>query len=164
MEWLTMPKKMQSFLKKYKYVLIVFLVGAVLMFLPNGDKQKENTEYSSPKIMGRSNIEQDLEKILSQVSGAGRVSVMLTTAEGEKTYYQSNTDTSNDHSSEDTVILTDAQRSQNGLITQVNPPIYQGAIIVCDGADDPVVHLTIVEAVSRATGLGANNISVLKMN
>jgi stage III sporulation protein AG len=35
--------------------------------------------------------------------------------------------------------------------------------VVCQGADDPVVKLLIVDAVSKVTGLGADKISVMKM-
>ena len=63
----------------------------------------------------------------------------------------------------DTVIITDSERNQNGLIHQINPPSYMGAIIVCQGADDPAVKLSITEAVSKITGLKTNRISVLRM-
>jgi stage III sporulation protein AG len=63
----------------------------------------------------------------------------------------------------ETVIITDAQRAQQGLVKQVNPPVYLGAVVVCQGADRASVRLAIVEAVANATGLGADKISVLKM-
>ena len=112
-------------------------------------------------------LEEKLASILSQVDGAGKVQVILTAAAGEEIIYQTNNDlTSNDESNStdvDTVTITDSERNQTGLIRQVNPPIYQGAIVVCQGADDPTVQLAIVDAVSKLTGLGANRISVLKM-
>ena len=42
-------------------------------------------------------------------------------------------------------------------------PTYLGAVIVCQGGDSPTVKLAIVEAVSNATGLSADKITVLKM-
>ena len=63
-----------------------------------------------------------------------------------------------------TVTVTDAQRNESGLVRQIVSPKYRGAIIVCGGADDPVVCLAIKDAVSNATGLGTDRISVLKMN
>ena len=92
---------------------------------------------------------------------------MLTVASGEETIYQS--DTSNSSSTDsstnrsETITITDAQREQFGLVKQINPPIYKGAIVVCSGANDPTVKLDIVEAISKITGLGADKISVLKM-
>ena len=52
---------------------------------------------------------------------------------------------------------------ESGLVQRVDPPKYLGAVIVCQGADKAAVKLAIVEAVSKATGLGADQISVLKM-
>jgi stage III sporulation protein AG len=63
----------------------------------------------------------------------------------------------------DTVIITDSSRNESGLIRQVNPPVYLGAIVLCQGGDRPSVRLAIVDAVSKVTGLGADRISVLKM-
>lgn len=37
----------------------------------------------------------------------------------------------------------------------------KGAIIVCDGAADPVVRLNVIEAVEAYTGLGCDKIQVL---
>ena len=95
------------------------------------------------------------------------VQVMLTLASGEETLYQTNEDYSiGDNTNtkrSDTVTVTDAQRNETGLIRQQNPPKYLGAIVVCNGADSPEVRLAVVEAVSKVTGLGADDISVLKM-
>ena len=92
---------------------------------------------------------------------------MLTVSAGETTLYQNDQDTNTGDTTssvrQETVIITDSDRNQHALISQVLPPKYQGAVIVCQGADLPTVKLAIVEAVSKATGLGADQISVLKM-
>jgi stage III sporulation protein AG len=97
------------------------------------------------------------------VRGTGKVSVMLMEASGEEIIYQTDTSAASDSTKIDTVMVTDAQRNQNGLIRKIIAPQYCGAIVVCSGADDPQIRLEIVEAVSRITGLGADRISVLKM-
>jgi stage III sporulation protein AG len=61
------------------------------------------------------------------------------------------------------VIITDSDRAQQGLISQVLPPSYLGAVIVCQAGDQPEVKLAVVEAVCDAVGLTADKISVLKM-
>jgi stage III sporulation protein AG len=101
----------------------------------------------------------ELAEILSKIKGAGKVEVMLTTAQGQETCYQ--TDSRGEDQS--TVTITDSARNETGLIRQVNPPTYLGAIIVCQGGDDPGVRLAIVESVAKVTGLGADRISVMKM-
>ena len=108
-----------------------------------------------------------MSQLLSNVEGAGQVEVMLTIASGEEVIYQidenrSIADSSNNNNSH-TVTVTNSDRDQEGLVKQVNPATYKGAIILCQGANDPTVRLQIVEAVSKITGLGANCISVLKM-
>ena len=62
-----------------------------------------------------------------------------------------------------TVTVTDSQRNERGLINKTSAPIYRGAVVVCDGADNPQVNLDIVSAVSNITGLRSDQISVLKM-
>ena len=61
------------------------------------------------------------------------------------------------------MIIVDADRKESGLIKQVNPQKYLGAIVVCQGADSPSVRLAITQAVSRIIGLSADKICVLKM-
>ena len=118
------------------------------------------------ETQARTDITEELTEILCQIEGAGRVKVMLTAATGETTVYQQDEDiTSGENGSirRETVIITDSDRGQSGLVQQVNPPEYLGAIIVCEGADRAAVRLSIIEAVSKVTGLGTDRISVLKM-
>lgn len=42
-------------------------------------------------------------------------------------------------------------------------PTYQGALVVCDGAERASVRLAVTQAVSSLTGLGSNKIAVVKM-
>ena len=95
--------------------------------------------------------------------GAGTVKVLLTTTAGEETVYQTDVDQNNEDVRSDTVVLTKSTRDQLGLIRQVKAPVYRGAIIVCKGADSADVKLSLVDAVSKITGLRSDQISVLKM-
>ena len=162
----TAKAKIKAIFVKYKFVLLVVGIGILLMIFPN-KKTTQETTREAVIVQQQTNPETSLANILSHIDGAGRVEVMLTVLEGEKTIYQTDKDLSEDQNGQtnhsDTVIITGTDRLQNGLITQIIPPVYLGAIIVCDGADDPNIRLRIVEAVSRSTGLGADRISVLKM-
>lgn len=104
-----------------------------------------------------------LIQILSRISGVGEVRVLLSIAEGEETLYQTDSQMSQDQSRIETVLVTGSDRAQAGLIKQVKPPVYRGAVVVCKGGDKASVRLAVVEAVSCLTGLGADQISVLKM-
>ena len=158
--------KVKGAFSKYKYVAIVLLIGIGLMLIPSVEKEtktelQQNTE--EPAI----SLEETLSRLLSKMQGAGKVDVMLNIGQGEEIIYQVDEDMSESASGHSdrtqTVTLTDGQRNQHGLVQQVNPPTYLGAIILCQGANDPVVKLSIVEAVSKVTGLNASQICVLKM-
>lgn len=159
-------KLIDSF-KKYKYSILVLLIGLLLMAIPGKTTRKYENVTSNNTEINASKLEDRLSVILSQVSGAGKVEVVLTASAGEEVIYQTNNDSSigdsTEHDKSNTVTITDAERNQTGLIRQINPERYLGAIVLCQGADDPAVCLAIVDAVSKATGLGANKISVLKM-
>lgn len=165
MEIRSFYKKLPQFFHKYKYVGLVLLIGIVLMLLPTGsDKNTTTGAQQVQNVQQEPSVEEQLAAVLRQTKGVGEVKVLLTKGEGEETLYQTDTEMSSgeaDRSS--TVTVTDAERNQTGLVRQVNPPTYLGAVVVCQGADDPQVRLAVVDAVSKATGLKANCISVLKM-
>lgn len=165
MDWLSVGSKAADIVKKYRYAFLVVLIGLALMLIPTGKTSPEPQPEKS-QIEQKPQLDDRLADILSQIQGAGKVQVMLTVAAGEKTIYQTDQDISGGESTSsrfDTVIITDENRAEAGLVQQINPATYLGAIIVCQGADNASVRLAIVEAVSRATGLGADRISVLKM-
>ncbi len=151
-------QKVTALLVKYRYAVMVLALGMVLMLLPSGITSAE-PEATEPVPVLTSSDQEKLASILSQIRGAGRVEVLLSYASGERTQYQ--TDGSDDRT--DTVTVTDSDRNQTGLVTQVDPARYGGAIIVCQGAGDPSVKLAIVDAVSKFTGLTSNQIAVLEM-
>lgn len=150
--------------KKYAWPAIILLAGMVLLLLPGKDPQETEGQGIIETADNIMSLEEALSEILSTVQGAGKVKVMLSVASGEETLYQSNRNLSeNGSGKEDTVIISDSQRNELGLIKQINPPVYQGAIVVCQGADSPAVRLALTEAVARVTGLTMDKISILKM-
>ena len=163
MDWITLQSRGKEIWKKYRYVLLVVLAGLVLLALPErSTDEKAQTEVS--QTQPKSDLQEDLETILSQVQGAGKVRVLLTQAEGERTVYQTDTDAdASGGTRRDTVILTGSDRVQTGLVQQQLSPVYLGAVVVCQGADSASVRLSVVEAVANATGLSTDRITVLKM-
>ena len=160
-------KDISTKFQKYKYVGIVVVVGIVLMLLPNLSFEEKKSDVLPDTIEQTISLQQELEQILSQISGAGRVRIMLNEQVGEERIYQYNEDITVSDSVTSTknsiVTVADADRNENGLIKKINSPIYRGAIVLCQGADNPVVKLAVSEAVSKITGLGLDKIIVLKM-
>ncbi len=167
MDWAAVTGKLTQGSRKYRYCLRVLLIGVGLMLIPERETAEDNAapQETAPVESG-TELQEALAQILSQIDGAGEVQVMLTVASGEETVYQTDEKLSGGESGSqdrDTVIITDADRAESGLVRQVNPPVYLGAIVVCQGADRASVKLAIVDAVAKATGLDSTQISVLKM-
>ena len=157
----------KEFFYKNRAVALVVLLGVLLMLLPTGKTEAQQPQRQETVSEPRENLETRLEQILSQVSGAGNVRVLLTQERGETSVYQLDlqevTDGDRREIRQDTVTVTGSDRQQEGLLTQVEAPRYRGAVGVCQGGDNPTVRLSVVEAVSGATGLPSNRITVLKM-
>lgn len=159
-------KKLSKWSQKYRYPLVIVLIGLVFLAFPARKNMQSAAETPTTEAK-KPDLSQQLAQILSQIDGVGKVNVMLTVAEGEKIYYQKDEDITNGDTSssirQETILVNDGNRNQQALISQIMAPKYQGAIIVCQGGDIPAVRWAIVEAVSKTTGLGADQISVLKM-
>ena len=164
MDWIGYKTSIAAYWKKYRYIGLVLLAGLLLISFP---QQKPDSSVPEVTTIRTETMEQSLSALLSKLSGAGKVEVLLSRKSGEETIFQLDEDrTSGTDRTElrtDTVMVTDAQRNETGLIRQINPPVYLGAVIVAQGGDSPAVKLAIVEAVMDVTGLKSHQITVLKM-
>jgi len=156
----------RRFIDKYKYALLVLLLGIVLMSLPT-KKESANNSIDVVEENTEQSVDATLSQMLSMISGVGKAEVFLTVATGELIQYQTDehitTSDAAGNTQSTTVTVTDSDHNQVGLIRQVNPPTYLGAIVVCQGADSPSVRYAVIDAVSKVTGLGTDRISVMKM-
>ncbi len=161
--------KGKEWTNRYRYVLLVLLIGIAFMLWPEKAESEELSAMpmaSEPQNDFWVNSEY-LENLLSEIHGCGRVKVLLTYSAGEQKVYLR--DERVEHSEEsstteiETVIVTDGNKKEEPLITRLHGPEYLGAVVVCQGADQPQVKLAVSDAVAKATGLGADRISVLKM-
>lgn len=163
-----MIEKGLSLIKKYKYVAIVLLVGLALLVMPTGKEEKTVPVTQNTDEEYIEKIEARLCDMLGRINGAGQVRLMLTPQYGSRTEYHSDLHTEQDENStsEDrkTVILSTGSAYDKAAVSAVRYPQFQGALVVCQGADDPAVRLDIVNAVSALTGLGSDRITVVKMN
>ena len=152
--------------KKLCIPALILLLGIVLMTLPE-KKAAQGTAPTESIPEVKADLQDNLEEILSLIQGAGKVRVLLTESEGTLTLFQMDTDTQKNGESsstrQDTVLYTDDSRKEQGLVRQIIPPVYQGAVILCHGADSAQVRLSILQAVASATGLSTDKITVLKM-
>ena len=167
MDALKFVTKAAEMLKKYKILLLMIAVGVMLLMIPQEEKQSPASPVQEVDNTDTHSVEERLSAILSKMEGAGKATVLLTEAKGEQILYQTDesescADSGSDRRTE-TVLVTDSGKRETGLVRQKLPPVYLGAVVLCQGGDRADVRLRIVEAVMSATGLTSDKITVLKM-
>ena len=155
-----LPRK----LGKFKYPVLILLLGVLLLLLPRQEQKPQAAESPAPAVEEKSTLaveETRLANLLSRIQGAGAVEVMLSLKSGEQIHYQTDTQLQTGGGTEEslrqedsTVLYGTGSGSQSALV---------GAVVVCQGADDPTVKLALVQAVASVTGLGTDQITVVKM-
>lgn len=153
-------KKVISKFKEGKYVLCIFLLGAILLLLPKcsgGEKAErtEATEQITPPAFELSEQERRLSEAVSSIAGAGRAQVVLSVRGS----------VGRELAAEDgeTLIVSTGGGAQAPVELRFIYPEYQGALVLCEGAEDPQVRLAVTEAVRAVTGLGTDRISVARL-
>lgn len=157
-------------LGRYKYVLLVVLLGALLLLWPGGRGAADRTDSGSRQIpagsMPLGETERAMEVILEKISGVGRVDVMLTLQSGselvlaqDSSLRYSGSVQSPDSYERSTQPVTDGG---GVVVTKETCPQYRGALVVCEGGGDDGVRLQVAKAVSALTGLGSDRIAVVR--
>lgn len=153
--------------RKYRWAALILVIGLFLMALPEENPQPAEQPAAQEGGGSEPDLQQQLEAVLSKLEGAGKVKVLLSVALGAENHYQTDEDSQKTLDSLDrrveTVVITAQDRSEQGLVRRTDPPVYLGAVVLCQGADSPSVKLAVVDAVGTATGLTSDKISVLKM-
>ena len=184
------------------FVLILIITIIIINFIWNGDSQdgESNTQTTdankklatdidyqntgtieSTETTNSSNtMVAELEEILSNISGVGKVKVMITYSETNKVIPVYNEESSQQDTEETDseggtrkITQTDTKKEviyeENGgektLVTQsVISPTVEGAIITAEGAGDVTIKTNIIQAVSAVTGLSTHKIQVFEMS
>lgn len=159
----------QSWLAKYKLVLLLALAGVVLLAWPTGEREKnQGTQEKASSVTGEESfsveeLEERLSQAISRIQGAGQCTVLLSLDQGVERVLA--TDSVEERKGDDTtreqttVVYSGADGEEVVLVTQYYPS-FRGALVVCAGGDDPQVRLAVTQAVSSLTGLGSDRITV----
>lgn len=170
MKWNIKGDKIKAFLKKYGLALLVLAAGAVLLLWPSGDKERaaavlEAGGAAEPEFDLEA-LETKLSRVLSQIEGAGETSVALTVRDGVERVFAADTSMNQSGSGWEeqskTVVVSTGSGTEEVVLVQQRYPAFRGAVVVCQGGDDPAVRLLVTKAVSSLTGLGTDRITVCK--
>lgn len=163
-EWSALPADWKKGWDRWKYILLVVLVGVVLLLMPSGRNSGEPraANQMGGEAFDLEGMEQKLERALSQIQGAGEVTVLLTLKESSRQVLARDTQVSDSTQSSTAVIVSQGAGNEQTVPLQSVYPKYQGALVVCTGGDVARVKLELLEAVRALTGLSAEKISICK--
>ena len=147
-----------AWLRKNRIVVLLALLGCLLLLWPTGNKRENVKTETAATGFSLAETEEKLEALLGRIDGAGEVRVMLTLADSGEAVYQVD-ETVRDGGREEQTVLAD----KAPVLVQTRQPRFQGAVVVCEGADRAAVKLAVTEAVASLTGLGSGKIAVVKM-
>jgi len=158
-----------AFWQKYKVPLLVIAAGVLLMLLPTGQKDSVPAEAEGDETFSLEETERRMEAILGRIEGAGKLQLMLTPKSGSQLQLAEDVDRASSEGEEsrrsETVTLNRGSGSgEDVFVTKQIYPVYQGALVVCQGADQASVRLAVTEAVVVLTGLSSDKITVVKWN
>lgn len=153
-------------LVRHRGIWLAMLAGLILVSIPRGGKEETVRQERPAQSVAFSleETENRLAETLSRIRGAGEVTVMLTIRDSPRQVLAQDTqqgELSGGVRSE-TVVLARGSGSQETVTVQELYPGFQGALLVCEGGDDPQVRLKLTQAVSALTGLGSDKISICK--
>ena len=161
----TWKEKGRGVLEKYRYAVLVLVLGVVLLLLPaQGAEPKQEREETPETEFQLEEFEARLEAVLSRVEGAGETRVILTLNGGSRQVLAQDQQRDECGGAATTVVVGKGSGMQEVVSLQTLAPSFRGALVVCPGGGDPQVRLRLMEAVSALTGLGADRISVCRGN
>ncbi|MCQ2513556.1 MAG: hypothetical protein MJ089_00495 [Ruminococcus sp.] len=131
--------------KVRRIVIISGIVGIALIFLSSYidlGKVKMSEDEGFSVTTYSTEIESDLQKVISQIEGAGQTKVLLTMENSVEYIYLENSTTK----------------------TKEIQPHIRGVLVVCEGGDDPVVIERITEAVTKSLGISTANVCITKLS
>ena len=155
--------QLAAHMAKFRLPVLILCLGVVLMLLPGKSRTEPQPETESAPSASESfdlaALERQLSSALSEISGVGEAEVVLTLrTSGERVLAQ---DTSEGASSDtETVIVSTGTGTEEAVSVKTIYPKFQGALVVCEGADQAKVKLEVLQAVSAVTGLRSDQISV----
>ena len=95
------------------------------------------------------------------------VELMLSLDQTEESVYAVNTRQTSGSDSRsresDVSVVSNGSCGETPVTVKRVLPVFRGAVVLCDGADDASVRLSVTQAVSTVCGIGADKVTVLKM-
>ena len=170
-EFISKLKKIK--LKEKQIVLLVLSAAMVFLivvndFLKSSNEEKadiSNTSEFSLQYIDKT--QKELERILSDISGAGKVSVMITLENCyENVYAVGYSQSQKDNGSqvdEEYIVVKKGSNNEECLLVKVYEPTIKGVAVVAEGAGSIEVKNAITQTVCALFNISSVKVSVEKM-
>lgn len=136
--------------------LLAMLLILLSELLPSGTAAAASSGSSQSTAEHQQQLEERLETLISQMSGAGKTTVMVTLETGEESIYAVDTQ-SGDLQTQNTHVLLD---DGSALTETVYLPQVRGVAVLCEGGGDVRVAARITELIGALLDLPSNRICV----
>lgn len=165
-------KELITNLSKDKRTLVIILSGllGIILIAFSGTETKDTEQTASSTETNIYSFTQrhksELESLLSQIDGVGKVSVMITYESSAETVYGKDETFSKDsesEKSENEYIILDYGSAENGLILKEIYPKVQGVAVVCQGGDEPTIKNEITSMLMALFDINSKSISIASM-
>lgn len=174
--WKTMRDKIRK-MKRTDW-LVVLLGGVLLLIIaiPAGGGREEGKDKDSQAVEGeetgakeanekieyRREMEKELEELLGQMEGVGKVKVMLTLKDQGEEIPDKNVSSGADDYDSTTVVYRN-EDGESPYITRRLYPDIEGVVIVAEGGGSPGIVNDISDAVMALFGVELHKIKIVKM-
>lgn len=152
--------------KKSLFTVILGLTGIFLILLSElpAVSESEKPCIGDEESYADGELCKDVEKLISQIKGAGNVNVMLTYENKGEKIFAEDSESENSTDKESSIsrkhIIIDGNQGEDGLVIKEIYPEVRGVAVVCSGGDDPEVKSEISAMLSALFDIGYNRISI----
>ena len=151
------------------YLIIIILVGVLFMLFPSNNEKKDKATDINKEVV-TINYKEELENILSHISGVGDVRVMVTySSTFEKSIAYEKNSNKNEKKDGDNTVINEISSQTNVVLSSGEPfivkevyPEIKGVLVVAEGADDVLVKQNIINAVTTALNIAPHKVCVVK--
>jgi len=158
--------------KKLIWIVLVGCIG-ILMISVSELTANDNSEYTERKdqytFLAEEQtlmLEAKLEEKISEISGAGKTSVMIT-ADSSKEYFYAENHSENSEETEKSIerefVVIEGENGDEPIVLKIKESKIRGVLVICEGGDNPVIKEKIIEAVCALLDVSSNSVSVAKM-
>jgi len=144
--------------------LVVLLMAGIMLMVCTGEEKE--IPVPEPPPSESDDLQTELEMLLSEVKGAGNVSVLLRYDGSDSSVYAYD-NTASDRTAADGAVTADhtaelSAAGDGGVLIRTESPLVMGILVVAEGAGDPLVRERLYQAVKSLLGMKADQIAIIE--